>query len=856
MEQSAAPTAGPMFRLRQSPAIPVAILIAAGILFCDLLPCWPRTWLGVTILFLIIAGLARRRLMFATSAAAFAILLVGLTAAQIERFEFPANHIAAYTTSGDRFAEVELEIDQTPRLLMPSPGELRTLPPKQITEAAVRAIRAKAGWTPAGGRLELLLEDPNPRLAAGQIVRATGMLERPASPMNPGEFDAAAFDRDRRILASLRVSHSDGVQILEQHWPGALVWLREKTRHLLAQGFPANLALDHALLRALVLGDPDPQLRDVDDEFVRTGMIHQLSISGLHIAMIGGVVLLLCRLLRLSPRISIASALLFVALYAAVALPSWPGWRSVIMCAVASAGLLARRPVRGLQLLAIAVAIALLIHPADLWDGGFQVSFVAVLGLMLLSQRAQLGFWTWWRGPDAIAAPPKKHGPIRAFANRVGHFVLTSLVASAVAWAASMPLIAYRYGRLNLLSVPGNVLRLPLTFVALLGGVLKILLTLILPAASGLSATVASWPVALMRHVIHFMDSLPGAAISLSTPSITLLCIYFTLLAAGLFRFKRAGLRRLASLAPFAACVGFVLWTIPGKPTPTIFPRHELRITLLSLGAGQTAIVRPDSNHAIFFDAGSSTVSDLMRRLIAPYLQSVSCSRIDKIFLSHGDFDHISATADLFREYNQPQVFTSPQFAKHAVGNFVAESLLDSLQNARSPPKIIHRGDHLDFGDGVSADVLWPPANCDMNSNNCGLVIQLKFAGRKILFPADIQEPPEIELLKDPDQLRSDILVAPHHGSAESTTAAFVAAVHPRIILASNAQRLTHKQKTFDALAAGYPLYRTSLDGAISLTIEASGNIKLATFLPVSPQGISALPAGVVSANSFENKGD
>ncbi|MGD0388937.1 MAG: hypothetical protein ABSC42_08285, partial [Tepidisphaeraceae bacterium] len=176
----------------------------------------------------------------------------------------------------------------------------------------------------------------------------------------------------------------------------------------------------------------------------------------------------------------------------------------------------------------------------------------------------------------------------------------------------------------------------------------------------------------------------------------------------------------------------------------------------------------------------------------------------------------------------------------HAVGDAAAEALLRTLDRAGRPPTIIHRGDHLDLGNGASIDVLWPPVDCDMNSNNCGLVLKLSFAGETVLFPADIQEPPERELLKHPEQLRADVLVAPHHGSAEITTGDFIRAVHPRYILASNAAKLTHKQKVFDIVAEDYPVYRTSRCGAIDLTIEPSGEIEIQTFLGVGPQQAAA----------------
>jgi beta-lactamase superfamily II metal-dependent hydrolase len=173
----------------------------------------------------------------------------------------------------------------------------------------------------------------------------------------------------------------------------------------------------------------------------------------------------------------------------------------------------------------------------------------------------------------------------------------------------------------------------------------------------------------------------------------------------------------------------------------------------------------------------------------------------------------------------------SPHFRRHAVGSETAEALLQMLDLAHRPPTIIERGDHLDLEDGMSLDVLWPPRDCDMNSNNCGLVLKLKYGDRTVLFPADIQEPPERELLKNPAQLKSDVLVAPHHGSAELTTGDFICAVDPQMIVASNATNLTHKQKVFDRLAAHETFYRTSRCGAITITIDAKGKVSVSTYL-------------------------
>ena len=753
MEQARQPTRRLTQLFQRRPAVFVTILLALGIGFTKFLPVRPWAWLGCAAVLLLTAILFRWRF-FRLASLVCVMFLIGLSAGQIERYQFPSDTIGNFTTDGERFAQLELSIDQPPRLVLPSPGELRSLPPKQTTVATVRGVKTMDGLRPSDGKIAVTFEQPNVQLRAGQIVRVTGMLQRPSGPMNPGEFDYAAYCRDQRILATFRVGHTDGVQIVGDGLSGPLVWLRDKFRHLLGQGFDDGQSFDHALLRAFVFGDPDPQLRDLDDKFVRTGTIHYLAITGLHVAIIGAMALILCRLLRLSPRASMLIALAVVLLYGLLAEPSWPGWRSIILCTAAAIGLLGRRTMDSLQMFFVAVGIVLLIHPADLGNGGFQVSFAAVLGLILFSNLAEQRFWLWWGGEDP---QPRNvsYGPAAAMLQWVWRFIVATLLASCVAWAMSMPLIAYHFGQLNSWAVPAGVVLLPLTVVALYAGVAKIFLTLFWPSGAHFWALIAAGPIVCMRHLIEMLDRFPGATIAVSPP-VWMLIVYYGLILLFFVPIRVKVWRWSARMASTAACAALLLLpnVAGGLPTPAAAPREPLRITLISVGAGQTAVIRPTPDHAIFIDVGSDTISDVGRQLVLPWLRAEHCTHVDKILLSHGDFDHISAAAEVFQNYDEPTVYTSPHFARHALGNFPATSLLHVLQTAGRPPTIIHQGDHVDLGNGAGIDVLWPPLNCDMNSNDCGLVLKLKFAGETVLFPADIQVAPERELLKHPELLR------------------------------------------------------------------------------------------------------
>ena len=132
----------------------------------------------------------------------------------------------------------------------------------------------------------------------------------------------------------------------------------------------------------------------------------------------------------------------------------------------------------------------------------------------------------------------------------------------------------------------------------------------------------------------------------------------------------------------------------------------------------------------------------------------------------------------------------------------------------------------------TSLNVLWPPGGRSFKStNNAGLVLRLSCRGHSILFPADIQVATEQELSRHAEVLASEVLVAPHHGSAEISTRDFVRAVNPAAILSSNDRTLSRKQREFDRLVEGFRLYRTNRCGAITMRISKGGEMRIETFV-------------------------
>jgi competence protein ComEC len=818
--------------LARRPALSAAVAMILGVLAHRVAADVPRLWVVLSaagaVLAVVTTKLAPR---VSTAALAGAVALLGLGVAQLERFHFAADHVVRYTTDAARLAEVELVIDQPPRLLTNEMPGGRPLPPRQVTSGVVTRVRTVDGWRDASGEILLQVSPPDPELAYGQRVTVLGMLGRPAPAMNPGQFDWARYYRERRTLVSIDVSHAQNVRVLARGKFAPLEWLRARARAALAKGFSEKQALDHALLRALLLGDADPQLRDVQEDFQRTGTSHHLSISGMHVAVLGGVVFLLCRLVRMPPRRAAGVMMGFVLLYGLVALPAPPVVRSIVLCLCFGIGVSARRAVDGVQLLAFTVVAMLVVHPMDLYNAGFQLSFLTVLGLMVYATR--LSALLDRRGEDErvlMAHGIAPAGAVRAW-RWCRHHLIAAVAAGLVAWSISAPLIVEHFDQLNPWAVPaGMALAIPV-FVSMIGGLLKVVLTLLVPWWAPAWAWLAAWPVEGMRGAVAGLAKIPGSDLPLPAVPVAIVLLYYAMLAMPLIPTARARVRLwLRSAAVAAFVLALMLPVLVG-----FAPRGggELRVTLLYVGAGQCAVVQTPAGKIYLIDAGSSSPGDLARRCVEPFLRRQGVSRIDGIYISHANLDHFGAVARVAEDCGAGGVVVTPYFQAHAAKNYAARAMLRRLAEVKCPVRTVAAGQTIPLDADCALEVVWPPASGVTDANESSQVMRLTCRGRAILFTGDIQGGAEAALMSDPAAIAADVLVAPHHGSAEETTGRFLDAVGARVLLASDDRTPTGKQRAFDALVAeqGRTLYRTHHVGAITVAIGGDGVPRVETFL-------------------------
>lgn len=802
--------------LQRRPAVTLAVLLIVGIIGGLFAPLCVKVYFAIAIGGWFLSVLLRRHAVACSLALGVTAIFAGCVTGQLDRSGFSTNHIANFTNDNPVLARLRLRIDDPPRTLIGHWNDS-----KEIAQADVLAVFSKKSWGPATGKITIDLQKSERSLSLGQQIEALGWLSRPQPPDNPGQFNWLSYYRNDRILANFLITEPACLRVLSTTSFDPLWRFRQAARTLLDRGFQNSDLAARSLLDALVLGDRDPALRPIQDQFIQTGTAYLIVISGLHIFVVAAFVYLLCRLARFRPRVSSLCVIASVLLYGLLVLPSVPPARAVLLCCLTLVGIAFRRSIDLLQLLALCAILVLAIHPMDLTTASFQLSFAAVGILILYGHRLV----AWMRTIRADMGGVGGQLPPPPAQNIFWQWTRNALVSTVVAWLAVLPLILYYFNQLNPWSIFCGVALAPFVFVALLAGLAKILLTLSIPPLATLWAGAAIAPINLLEHVLHWMATLPGGQMLIVAPPVWIILLYYTLLLLPLIPLADKWNRLRVS--PIAA-IGIVLfpWSMAIHQ-----PRDsQLTCAVLSVGAGSCCVLESPDGHVAVIDAGSSTVTDPERIVIKPYLHLRRIRRIDDIFISHPDADHYNAVRDLVGDFPVHEVITDDAFARDAQRSYPARHLLEWLRTMHRAPRIISTGQTIHLGRDVTIQVLWPGRSAHWGDNDDSLVLRITYAGRTILIPGDIESVAERQLINLCPNLASDCLIAPHHGSSVDMTPFFVAAVNPRFVISSNDQTPTSKQMRFEREIGATPLYKTDHCGAVTVTIDKQGKLAVSRF--------------------------
>lgn len=660
----------------------------------------------------------------------------------------------------------------------------------------------------------IIYDEEKEEVHIGNEVRVTGSISFYAGARNPGNFDQKLYYQRMGIHASIWASQvevtdskissmADGLYTFRQMWKNALI--------------EAVGEKDGAILSAMILGDKTGMDAETKELYQANGIGHIIAISGLHLSFIGVGIYQLLRRLTGSYTAGGIVGIGFLILYVGMIGFSVSAVRALIMFLFRVGADMAGRHYDSPTALAAALAAVLVWRPLSIYDGGFWMSFLAVAAVIVVLPLFEgMYFQSFWAS------------------------VSINLVL--------LPVLLWYFYEFPLYSAVLNLFVIPLMSAILFAGIVGSLLTGVFAALGGV-IPLGTWMLRLCRVILWLYErsceitlELPGARIVAGKPHGLQIVIYYVCLAVVLlwqYRIraeKAKETRKKRILIPVICSVlliigGFILihrWEGAGK----------LQITVLDVGQGDGIFMRGPDGGTYLIDGGSSDVKNVGQYRIEPYLLSQGVDKIDYVFVSHGDSDHISGIEELLERQNVGVEIGTLVLPEKIVWDEGLNDLALCAAEHEVQVAIIKQG-HAVRKDHLEILCVQPSEEYrGENGNAASMVLAVNYHEFDMLFTGDVEGAGEEELIENVETFcggrRFEVLKVAHHGSKNSSSAEFLDMLRPSyaVISAGIDNRYGHPhEETMNRLAGcGSKIYCTPECGAIEITID-EGNVEMSWYM-------------------------
>ena len=638
-------------------------------------------------------------------------------------------------------------------------------------------------------------------LKIGQRVLLEGNYASWEEPSNPGQFDAGKYYCSQGILGQFKKC-----KIIQQgssySWFWEEMWqIRQKSLKILKQELGEE---NGAIIGAMLLGEKNGLNEEDKNLYQRNGISHILAISGLHLMLLGsGVVRGLKMILGGNKRVAF-STIFIMSLYCVFTGNSISTIRATIMFALSLVAGMLGRSYDSLSALGLAAILQLFMNPYVLSNSGFLLSFLAVIGVTFLA--------------------PKLQEIMRA--NKQFY---KSVCVSLSASVTTLPVLLWNYGTYPWYSVFLNVLILPamsaLLFLAVLLVVLSFLGESLLSEFLIFSVIRNSvvWGIKLILKYyeicckiceqIFFQDGYIGV------PNVLQIVIYSCLIVVAISGIVKhsAWARKMI----FVSAISFLSLNL----------NVGAEVTMLDVGQGDSIVIHNSNGNVYISDCGSSSVSQVGKYRLIPFLKHKGYGRIKGIFISHLDEDHISGIMELLEAAPMEKIEIEYLLLPESVlGIEEDREIVEQLQNLakQNETKLVYlsQGDKILDGN-MEFLCLYPEVENSLqvsqNRNNQSLVLYLKYKDFDMLLTGDIEKKGEMEIAEDIDRISLDVLKVAHHGSSGSSCEEILEKLSPKLSLISCGKNNSYghpHQETLERLKAiRSEVISTVESGAITLKI-------------------------------------
>jgi competence protein ComEC len=741
--------------------------------------------------------------------------------------------------------------------------------PDESVDVSVEQVSTEAGVFVASGGVRLSIfvptksrnfendsdEDtdavstPPPIYHYGDRIQVTAKLRVPLNYRNPGSFDYIGY-LDELGLQALGSAKAETVRVLDARGGSRFErWRWSARRKVLAQIHRVWTPEQAGLFDAMVLGDRAFLSKGTRTEFQRSGTYHILVVSGMNVGIFAVALFWLLRRLRAGAEVATILTILLSCGYALLTDLGAPILRSLLMLAVYQVTRLLYRDRAALNAVGVAALALLVWDPRQVFEASFQLTVLSVMGIagicVPLIERSSEPYRAalkrlYIKGYDQAFDPKITQWRIelrmvaermqRLFGNRLGALITSSVPATALSVyelivvsgtmqvVLALPMIWY-FHRLPWRSLWANMMVVPLTGVLMPACVVAVACSFVSLALAKVPALIAGYSLAGITGAVHYFGAAGVHDLRLPKPGAgpVILCSVAIVLAMLLAR-----RHRFAAALGLATLCASTAWIANPRPVKTT--RGVLEITAIDVGQGESLLIITPGGKTLLLDSGgllgfSRSEFDIGEEVTSSYLWNREIDHLDAVAFSHAHSDHLQGMRAVIANFRPRELW---------MGADADNALTHGVQQACSEygVKVRRRsmGDEFEFG-GAKFEVLAPAHNLEVDArdlDDSSMVLRASFGDNAIILPGDAHNKLEEQLTSK--VITADVLKVGHHGSATSTSAEFLAAVHPSFALISagrNNQFRHPRPEVLKRLAdAKVRTYRTDLFGPVTFYLD------------------------------------
>ena len=667
----------------------------------------------------------------------------------------------------------------------------------------------------------------------GDIIDVSGEFEEPSVRRNYNGFDYKQYLKTKKIYGTIKVDFNK-IKIVKKNQIDTITLLADKVKSYITyasdQMFPKEIS---GLFVGILIGDKENITEEIEEDFKNSSLSHMLAVSGTHVSYI--ILGLSFLLSNFGKRYTNIFSILFLIFFMYLTNFTASVVRACIMGIILLGSKILYRKSDIYVSMALSILIILIENPFKILDVGLILSYAGTLGIVVLYR-----IWS-----NEVKTK-----------NKIIKYIINTLLITCSAQIFVFPIIAVYFNNVSITFFISNLLATPVLAIIIIFGFFNIIVFFISNELGMIISIFLEMNIEILIFISHSCSNIPYANLLVITPKIIFVILYYLIILLYIITKKIYGIKeewqylsalekkeiiilkkiiknkrkyiiKIISLILIIAFVNIIIINI----------NKETKIYFIDVGQGDSTLIITENKKNILIDGGGNVTNknyDIGENILLPYLLDRGITKIDYLFVSHFDFDHVGGLYEIIDKLNVDNIIIPKNKS-------ISEEEKEFTKKAKEKHIKIYRlcqNDKIYIDKNTKIDIL-SPLNEEIEenyiNNNC-LVFKFTYNNFSMLFTGDIEEIAEKEILKNVSKniLKSDILKIPHHGSKTSSTDKFLECVNSKIALIGvGKNNFGHpSEEVIERLKSkNIKVYRTDLNGEIEIRVNNKNRINVKTLI-------------------------